>query len=249
MLSVHACVPAAWWNWNVFSRTLAGNYSHDFIGGIWSAPSQDLTTPDLAHRLAAQAAYDPMSSTVLKRAMEALKQMPAFMLTERYDESVQLLAHTFCWHLDQIDYTPKSCQRMRGRRKDELKRKCDELGIRDMETCLQRLDPAEWQPPEPGPCSLPLLLKAGGEGPATDVVHWPEEESLHEGIATRLSLDMILYDYAEELFEERLADMRADQKAGFRCHYQWKEPARQTASQGHEPKQQCSVKCTGCPER
>jgi hypothetical protein len=35
---------AAWWNWNVMVRTLAGNYTHDFIGGTWSNPIQDLTT-------------------------------------------------------------------------------------------------------------------------------------------------------------------------------------------------------------
>ena len=40
----------AWWNWNVFTRSIAGNYTGDFIGGVWSAPSADGTTPELAKR-------------------------------------------------------------------------------------------------------------------------------------------------------------------------------------------------------
>ena len=44
---------------------------------------------------------------------------PAFILTDRYDESVELLAHTFCWRLEALSYVPSSCKINRLKEKRE----------------------------------------------------------------------------------------------------------------------------------
>lgn len=64
-----------------------------------------------ASSIAAEAFEDPSKSRPLQTAMRRVAAMPAFMLTERYDESVELLAHTFCWSLHDMTYRPPYCNK------------------------------------------------------------------------------------------------------------------------------------------
>ena len=106
---------AAWWNWNVMARTLAGNFTTDYIGGSWSNPSQDRTSR--AEAVALSRAGSAAGNAVLALAKERLAAMPAFALTDRYDESAELLAHTFCWRLEELPYQPAVCRRRVAREK------------------------------------------------------------------------------------------------------------------------------------
>ena len=67
---------AAWWNWNVMARTLAGNFTTDYIGGSWSNPSQDRTSR--AEAVALSRAGSAAGNAVLALAKERLAAMPAF---------------------------------------------------------------------------------------------------------------------------------------------------------------------------
>ena len=60
---------------------------------------------------------------------------PAFILTDRYDESVELLAHTFCWRLEALSYVPSSCKinRLKENLRQEDERKKEEVAAAQKE--------------------------------------------------------------------------------------------------------------------
>merc|ERR1712034_177811 len=89
---------SSWYQWNTAVRSMSGNYSSAYIGGIFS-------TEDTTRAKAVAINEEGASSPLLELSKKRLEDMAFFAVLERYDESVQLLAHTFCLDRDALNYT------------------------------------------------------------------------------------------------------------------------------------------------
>ena len=209
--------------------------------------------------MAEQAFEDPERSAPLQTAMSRIRAMPAFMIVERYDEAVELLAHTFCWTLDELFYLPPVCKKEIADQKD----KCMAMGIKDRNECEAALAEAVsgTEPKEVNKekCTLRSVINSGQV--TTGAVKWPANPEERAMLKRVLSLDLALYEYAVRIFDERIAQMRMDQANGLRCRYQWKQVEdgyfeyRDRPRTGREvrnyipqefPNRKCDVTCRAC---
>jgi len=86
-------VRRAFWSWNTFTRALAGNFTGNYVSGLFHNPPGARTTPAELRRAARARNGD---ESLLRTAVANLEAMPFFVLVERYDASVALLRHATC---------------------------------------------------------------------------------------------------------------------------------------------------------
>lgn len=101
-VSIHEFAEKAFWKWNVFSRTLAGNFSGGKI--LSNKLDNDNITLATARALNAEV-KDGRSSAMLELAQTRLLGMSFFGIFERIQDTMDLLAHSMCWDPDQLGFT------------------------------------------------------------------------------------------------------------------------------------------------
>lgn len=202
-LPLDAYVETAFWNWNTFTRALAGNFSGDYVSGLFRNPPKHVD-PRIARADAARAGAD---GALLATALARLEAMPFFVLVERYDASVALLRHATCL---KTLYATRRC----AAHVQAIKVRC----VADRGSagaCRDTVIAARW--------GNATHHAACDDNSIADERTWSTvpADALTERVlaASRRyhALDHALYERATELFEERLAAMRRDRDAGIAC--------------------------------
>eukprot|EP00750_Incisomonas_marina_P001165 INCI10960.1.p1 GENE.INCI10960.1~~INCI10960.1.p1 ORF type:complete len:226 (+),score=49.49 INCI10960.1:641-1318(+) len=163
-VSIHEFAEKAFWKWNVFSRTLAGNFS----GGKVLSNKLDNDNITLAAARALNDEVKDGSSAMLALAQARLLDMSFFGIFERIQDTMDLLAHSMCWDPDQLDFTRRMQREI-----------------------FPALDPKHTEDPS----ATIALINANN------------------------ALDRRLYDFAVNIFNERVQAMRDDQSAGIVCRF------------------------------
>lgn len=157
-------IDKAYWRWNYFTRGLSNDYQHS----LWlRSEVEDPISLAAAELINNQGA----NSKLLATAIKTLDESPYFGIFDRLQESMELLAFTFCWNLEDLPFKYKAPS---------------SISMRDTNLHVLRgsdvLDPEAWRV-----------------------------------FQQRNQLDLLLWQYAEELFQYRLDKMALAKQAGYVC--------------------------------
>ncbi|KAH8073278.1 hypothetical protein JL721_3265 [Aureococcus anophagefferens] len=209
-LALEDYVERAFWGWNTFTRALTGNYSGQYVAGLFHHPpsmrTREPSRQSPAELRAAMDAYNAHGADLLERAKRHLEAMPFFVLVERYDESVALLRHATCLR---TNYATRRCH----------------AHIQDVKlACLATGAPREACRPDVLAARKGNATHRACDGDAiADEATWAAvptaalTPAVAAAAARYLALDVALYAHATRLFDARVAAMRRDRDRGIVC--------------------------------